>query len=270
MGPSETRRAIEAADARLPGLARAARRRSARAILRRLVRPDAGERQDDLARLLTTEQGKPLAEAKGEIAYAASSSSGSPRKASASTATRSRAHQADRRIVVLKRADRRVRAAITPWNFPAAMITRKAGPALAAGCTIVAQARRRRRRSRRWRCRAAPSAPACRRACFNVVTGTRARRIGAELTANPLVRKLSFTGSTEVGKLLMAQCARDDQEDLARTRRQRAVHRLRRRRPRRGGRGRDGLASTATPARPASAPTASSCRTASTTRSPPS
>ena len=156
--------------------------------------------------IMTAEQGKPLAEAKGEIAYARRrSSNGSPRRPSASTATPSRRHGADTRIVVIKQPIG-VCAAITPWNFPTAMITRKVGPALAAGCTDGAQAGAARRPTRRWRWPSWPSAPACRPASSTSSPARRARS-AARLTANPMVRKLTFTGSTEVGKLLMQQCA---------------------------------------------------------------
>ncbi len=146
------------------------------------------------------------------------------------------------------------------------MITRKAGPALAAGCTMVVKP------ATADAVLGAGAGELAERAgvpagVFNVVTGS-AGAIGGEMTSNPIVRKLTFTGSTEIGKLLMAAMRRHGQENFAGTGRQRAVHRLRRRRPRCGGRRARSPRSTATPARPASAPTASWCRTASTTPSP--
>ncbi|VTU13200.1 Succinate-semialdehyde dehydrogenase [NADP(+)] GabD [Variovorax sp. SRS16] len=160
--------------------------------------------QDDLAMLLTLEQGKPLLEAKGEIAYGASFIEWFAEEAKRVYGDVIPAATMDRRIVVLKQPVGVV-AAITPWNFPNAMITRKAGAALAAGCTIVIKP-----------ASATPySALALGQLALeagippgviNVVTGS-AATIGQELTSNPTVRKLSFTGSTEVGKQLMAQCA---------------------------------------------------------------
>jgi succinate-semialdehyde dehydrogenase/glutarate-semialdehyde dehydrogenase len=159
---------------------------------------------DDLAVIMTAEQGKPLAESKGEIAYAASFIEWFAEEAKRVYGDIIPGHQADKRIMVLRQPIGVV-AAITPWNFPAAMITRKAGPAIAAGCPIVVKP--------------APQTPFSALAMaelagragipagvFNVVTGD-AVAIGAEFTGNDKVRKLSFTGSTAVGKLLMSQCA---------------------------------------------------------------
>ncbi|WP_409281807.1 NAD-dependent succinate-semialdehyde dehydrogenase [Pseudomonas defluvii] len=162
------------------------------------------EHVDALAEILTLEQGKPLAEAKGEILYAASFIEWFAEEAKRIYGDTIPSHKADARIVVSKEPIGVV-AAITPWNFPAAMITRKAGPALAAGCTCIVKP--------------APETPFSALAMaalaeqagippgvFNVITGD-AVAIGAELTGSPVVRKLSFTGSTGIGKLLMAQCA---------------------------------------------------------------
>ena len=196
------------------------------------------------------------------------SSSGSARRRSALYGDVDPAARGRPRIVVLEGADRRRRAAITPWNFPAAMITRKIGAGARGRLHDGASSRPSRRRCRRSRSRELAERAGLPPGVLNIVTGDAGAPIGGEMTSNPIVRKLGFTGSTEVGKLLMAQCAGHGQEGLARARRQRAVHRLRRRRPRRGGRGRDDVASSATPARPASAPTASMCRRRSMTRSP--
>lgn len=161
------------------------------------------QHQDDLAVLMTAEQGKPLAESKGEIAYAASFVEWFAEEAKRIYGDVIPGHQADKRIVVIRQAVGVV-AAITPWNFPAAMITRKAGAALAAGCTIVIKPASQTPYS------ALALAVLAERAgipagVLNVVTGS-AGVVGNELTSNPIVRKLSFTGSTEIGKLLMSQC----------------------------------------------------------------
>ena len=161
------------------------------------------QHQDDLAVLMTAEQGKPLAESKGEIAYAASFVEWFAEEAKRIYGDVIPGHQADKRIVVIRQAVGVV-AAITPWNFPAAMITRKAGAALAAGCTIVIKP------ASQTPFSALALAVLAERAgipagVLNVVTGS-AGVVGNELTSNPIVRKLSFTGSTEIGKLLMSQC----------------------------------------------------------------
>jgi succinate-semialdehyde dehydrogenase / glutarate-semialdehyde dehydrogenase len=202
MGEAETRRAIEAANAALPGWrARTAGERSA--ILRKwndlLL-----ENQEDLAVLMTAEQGKPLAESRGEIAYAASFIEWFAEEGKRVYGDVIPPHQRDKRIVVIKEPIG-VCAAITPWNFPAAMITRKAGPALAAGCTMVVKPATMTPYSALALAELAARAgvPA---GVFSVVTGE-SGAIGRELTRNPIVRKLTFTGSTEIGKVLMEQCA---------------------------------------------------------------
>jgi len=162
------------------------------------------ENQEDLARLMTLEQGKPLTESRGEVAYAAAFLEWFGEEAKRVYGDTIPGHQADKRIIVLKQPVGVV-ACITPWNFPLAMITRKAGPALAAGCTVVIKP------AAQTPFSALALAELAERAgvpngVLNVITGS-AKEIGAELTSNPIVRKLSFTGSTEVGKVLMAQCA---------------------------------------------------------------
>jgi succinate-semialdehyde dehydrogenase/glutarate-semialdehyde dehydrogenase len=160
--------------------------------------------QEDLARLMTTEQGKPLAESRGEVAYAASFLEWFGEEAKRVYGDTIPGHQADKRIVVIKEPIGVV-ACITPWNFPLAMITRKAGPAIAAGCTVVLKPASQTPFSALALAELAERAGVP-RGVFNVITGS-ATEIGGELTANPAVRKLSFTGSTETGKVLMAQCA---------------------------------------------------------------
>ncbi len=202
MGAAETRRAIEAADAAMAGW----RRRTAkeRAAVLRAWFDLVMANQEDLATLMTAEQGKPLAESRGEIAYAASFIEWFGEEAKRLYGDVIPGFAADRRIVVLKEPIGVV-AAITPWNFPAAMITRKVGPALAAGCTVVLKP------ATQTPFSALALAVLGEKAglppgAFNVVTGS-AAAIGGELTSNPTVRKLTFTGSTEIGKKLMAQCA---------------------------------------------------------------
>ena len=160
--------------------------------------------QEDLARLMTAEQGKPLAEARGEIAYASSFVEWFAEEAKRVYGDVIPAFQNDKRILVLKEPIG-VCAAITPWNFPAAMITRKTAPALAAGCTVVLKPAAATPFSALALAELADRA-GIPRGVFNVVTGD-ARTIGTELATNPMVRKLTFTGSTEIGKLLMQQCA---------------------------------------------------------------
>ena len=159
---------------------------------------------DDLAMILTREQGKPLAEAKGEIAYAAAYIEWFAEEAKRIYGEVIPSHRADSRLVVIRQPVGVV-AAITPWNFPAAMVTRKIAPALAAGCTVVAKPASQTPLTALALARLAEQAgvPA---GVLNVVTGS-ARGVGGVLTASPVVAKLSFTGSTEVGKTLMAQCA---------------------------------------------------------------
>jgi succinate-semialdehyde dehydrogenase/glutarate-semialdehyde dehydrogenase len=201
-GAAETRRAIEAANRAFPAWAKKlAKERSA--ILRRWFDLMMAN-QNDLAIIMTAEQGKPLAESKGEIAYAAAFIEWFAEEGKRVYGDVIPTFRADARVVVLRQPVG-VAAAITPWNFPAAMITRKAGPALASGCTFV--------------CKPAMQTPYSALALaelavragmppgvFNVITGD-ARAVGGEITSNPLVKKLSFTGSTEIGKTLMAQCA---------------------------------------------------------------
>jgi succinate-semialdehyde dehydrogenase/glutarate-semialdehyde dehydrogenase len=202
MGAAETRRAIAAAAAALP--AWRARTAKERAVILRRWFDLMIVHQDDLAMLMTAEQGKPLAESKVEIAYAASFIEWFAEEAKRLYGDIIPGHQADKRIMVLRQPVGVV-AAITPWNFPAAMITRKAGPALAAGCTLVCKPATQTPYSALALAELADRAgvPA---GVFNMITGS-AAAIGGEMTANPLVRKLTFTGSTEVGKKLMAQCA---------------------------------------------------------------
>jgi succinate-semialdehyde dehydrogenase/glutarate-semialdehyde dehydrogenase len=206
MGAGETRRAIEAAqDAYRPWRATLAKERAR--ILRRWADLMLQHR-DDLALLLTTEQGKPLAESRLEIDYAASFLEWFGEEAKRIYGDTIPTYMHDRRVVVTKEPVG-VTAGITPWNFPAAMITRKAAPAIAAGCTMVLKPAEQTPLSALAVAKLAQEAglPA---GVFNVVTGDAddAPVIGAELTSNPIVRKLGFTGSTEVGKLLMEQCAR--------------------------------------------------------------
>ncbi|TLY79103.1 MAG: NAD-dependent succinate-semialdehyde dehydrogenase [Gammaproteobacteria bacterium] len=203
MGAAETRRAIAAAGNALP--AWAAKTAKERALILRRWHDLMMANREDLATLMTAEQGKPLAESKGEIAYAASFIEWFAEEGKRLYGDLIPGHQADKRILVLRQPVGVV-VAITPWNFPAAMITRKAGPALAAGCTFL--------------CKPAIQTPYSALAMaelgaragippgvLNVVTGRDAAGIGAEMTSNPTVRKVTFTGSTAVGKKLMSQCA---------------------------------------------------------------
>ncbi len=202
MGAAETRRAIQASNDAWRGwraLTAGARAR----ILRRWFELIL-EHQEDLAVLMTSEQGKPLTEARGEVLYAASFVEWFAEEGKRIYGDTIPAHQPDKRIVVTKEPVG-VCAAITPWNFPLAMITRKAGPALAAGCTMVLKPAGQTPYSALALAVLAEQAgiPA---GVFSVVTGG-AREIGGEMTGNPLVRKLTFTGSTEVGITLARQCA---------------------------------------------------------------
>ncbi len=202
MGAPETRRAIAAASAALP--AWKARTAKERALIMRRWFNLMMDHQDDLATLMTAEQGKPLAESKSEIAYAASFIEWFAEEGKRLYGDIIPAHQSDKRILVLRQPVGVV-AAITPWNFPAAMITRKAGPALAAGCTLVCKP------ATQTPFSALAMAELAQRAgipagVFNVVTGG-AAAIGGEMTGNKSVRKVTFTGLTDVGKKLMAQCA---------------------------------------------------------------
>ncbi|WP_119304652.1 NADP-dependent succinate-semialdehyde dehydrogenase [Dongia deserti] len=203
MGAAETRRAIEAANAAWGGWRKKTAKERAN-ILRKLFNLMM-ENQEDLAILMTAEQGKPMAESKGEIAYAASFIEWFAEEGKRTYGDVIPAHQPDKRIVVTKEPVGVV-AAITPWNFPSAMITRKAGPALAAGCPIVLKP------ATQTPFSALALAELAHRAgvpagVFNVVTGS-ATQIGGEMTSNPIVRKLTFTGSTEIGKILLEQCAK--------------------------------------------------------------
>jgi succinate-semialdehyde dehydrogenase/glutarate-semialdehyde dehydrogenase len=202
MGVQETRRAIEAANAAWP--AWRAKTGKERAKILRAWHDLMLANADDLALILTTEQGKPLAEAKGEIVYAASFLEWFAEEAKRVNGDTIPTPSPDKRIVVTKEPIG-VCAAITPWNFPAAMITRKVGPALAAGCPIIVKP------AEATPLSALALAVLAERAgvpagVFSVITGD-PKAIGAELTGNPIVRKLSFTGSTPIGRLLMAQCA---------------------------------------------------------------
>jgi succinate-semialdehyde dehydrogenase/glutarate-semialdehyde dehydrogenase len=203
LGAAETRRAVQAAQAALPGWrARTAKDRAA--ILRRWFDLIIAH-TDDLARLMTAEQGKPLAESRGEVAYGAAFVEWYAEEAKRIYGDVIPETAPGRRIVVTKDPIGVV-AAITPWNFPNAMITRKCAPALAAGCTVVVKPAEDTPLSALALAELAVRAgiPA---GVFNVVPTADYVAVGGELTANPIVRKLSFTGSTEVGKLLMKQCA---------------------------------------------------------------
>ncbi len=205
MAAAETRRAIDAAHAAFPAWAKKTAKERAQ-ILRRM-HDLMMQHQHDLAVLMTAEQGKPLAEALGEVAYSASYFEWFGEQVKRMDGDTVPGHAADKRILTLRQPVGVV-AAITPWNFPSAMLGRKLGPALAAGCTVV--------------CKPALQTPFSALALgvigeraglppgvMNIVTGADAPAIGAEMTANPKVRKLGFTGSTAVGKQLMAQCATD-------------------------------------------------------------
>jgi len=203
MGAAETRRAIEAAERAWPSWR--AKTAKERAALLRAWFDLIMANQEDLAVLMTKEQGKPLAESRGEVAYGASFVEWFGEEGKRVYGETIPQHQADKRIVVIKQPVG-VCAAITPWNFPIAMITRKCAPAMAAGCPVVVKP--------------AEDTPLCALALaelaeragipkgvFNVVTSNDPAAVGGEMTSNPIVRKVSFTGSTEVGKLLMEQSA---------------------------------------------------------------
>jgi succinate-semialdehyde dehydrogenase/glutarate-semialdehyde dehydrogenase len=202
LGAAETRRAVEAAHRAFPAWRKKTAKERAN-ILRKWFDLMMAN-QEDLARLMTLEQGKPLTEARGEIAYAAAFLEWFGEEAKRIYGDTIPAHQSDKRIVVTKEPIGVV-ACITPWNFPAAMITRKAGPALAAGCTVVLKPAAQTPFSALALAELAERAGVP-KGVFNVITGP-AKEIGGELTSSPIVRKLSFTGSTEIGKVLMAQCA---------------------------------------------------------------
>lgn len=262
LGRKEAEQAIDAAEAALP--AWSARTGKERAAILLKWAQLMMENQQDLAVIMTSEQGKPVPEAAGEIAYAASFLEWFAEEAKRIDGDILQSPKGGQRLMVLKQPIG-VTAAITPWNFPAAMITRKVGPALAAGCTMVVKPAQQTPLTALALAVLAVLAgvPA---GVFQVVTGS-SREIGAALCESEVVRKLSFTGSTEVGRTLMEQCAPTikklslelggnapfivfDDADL-----DRAI---------------DGIlaSSTATPARPAYAPTASTCRPASTRKWP--
>ncbi|HEU4441128.1 MAG TPA: NAD-dependent succinate-semialdehyde dehydrogenase [Burkholderiales bacterium] len=202
LGAEETRRAIDAAERAWPAWrAKTAKERAA--ILRKWFELMMAN-QEDLAQILTAEQGKPLAEARGEIAYGASFIEWFAEEGKRAYGEIIPTHQADRRVLVIKQPIG-VSAMITPWNFPNAMITRKAAPALAAGCTVVLKPAEQTPLSALAMAELAERA-GIPKGVLNIVTGD-APAIGKELCANPKVRKLSFTGSTEVGRILMRQSA---------------------------------------------------------------
>ena len=202
MGAAETRRAIEAANAAWPAWRKKTAKERA-AVLRRwhdLILENA----DDLALIMTTEQGKPLPEAKGEVQFGASFIEWFAEEGKRIAGDTLQSPWPDRRLVITKEPIG-VCAAITPWNFPAAMITRKVGPALAAGCPMVLKP------AEATPFSALALAVLAERAgvpagVFSIVTGA-PKDIGGEMTSNPIVRKLTFTGSTQVGRLLAEQCA---------------------------------------------------------------
>jgi succinate-semialdehyde dehydrogenase/glutarate-semialdehyde dehydrogenase len=201
-GAAETRRAIAAADAALPAWRSLTAKARAQVLQRWFAAINANA--DDLAQMITAECGKPLAEAKGEVAYGASFVEWFAEEGKRAYGETIPATLADKRLVVIRQAIG-VCAAITPWNFPLAMITRKVAPALAAGCTVVVKP------AEQTPLTALALAALAEEAgfppgVFNVLTGDPVA-IGGELTASPVVRKLSFTGSTEIGRLLMAQSA---------------------------------------------------------------
>jgi succinate-semialdehyde dehydrogenase/glutarate-semialdehyde dehydrogenase len=202
LSAAETNDAVAAADRALAGWRKKTAKERA-GVMRRWFDLMMAN-QEDLAVLMTTEQGKPITESRGEVAYAASFLEWFGEEAKRVYGDTIPGHQPDKRIVVIKQPIG-VTACITPWNFPLAMITRKAGPAIAAGCTVVLKP------ASQTPFSALALAELGERAglpqgVFNVITGA-ASELGGALTSNPIVRKLSFTGSTEVGKLLMEQCA---------------------------------------------------------------
>ena len=205
MGADETRQAIEAAHTAFPAWAKKTAKERAQ-LLRRLYQLMM-EHQEDLARLMTAEQGKPLSESRGEIAYSASFIEWFGEEAKRMYGDTIPGHATDKRILTIRQPIGVV-ATITPWNFPSAMLGRKLGPALAAGCTVVSKP------ALQTPFSALALAVLAERAgipagVINIVTGSDSAAIGREMTSNPYVRKLSFTGSTAVGKTLMAQCADD-------------------------------------------------------------
>ena len=202
MGAQEARRAVEAAERAWP--AWRAKTAKERAVILRKWFDLMMASQEDLAQILTAEQGKPLAEARGEIAYGASFIEWFAEEGKRAYGDMIPPHQADKRILVMKQPIG-VCALITPWNFPNAMITRKAGPALAAGCTVVIKPAGQTPYSALAMAELGSRA-GIPKGVLNIITGD-SKAIGAELCANPVVRKLSFTGSTETGRILMKQSA---------------------------------------------------------------
>jgi succinate-semialdehyde dehydrogenase/glutarate-semialdehyde dehydrogenase len=202
MGAQEARRAVEAAERAWP--AWRAKTAKERAVILRKWFDLMMASQEDLAQILTAEQGKPLAEARGEIAYGASFIEWFAEEGKRAYGDMIPSHQADKRILVMKQPIG-VCALITPWNFPNAMITRKAGPALAAGCTVVIKPAGQTPYSALAMAELGSRA-GIPKGVLNIITGD-SKAIGAELCANPVVRKLSFTGSTETGRILMKQSA---------------------------------------------------------------
>src|SRR5438067_8710836 len=202
MGAPEAKRAVEAADR--AWLAWRAKTAKERAVILRKWFDLMMANQEDLAQIMTAEQGKPLTESRGEIAYGASFIEWFAEEGKRAYGDTIPSPWADKRIVVMKQPIG-VCALITPWNFPNAMITRKAGPALAAGCPVVIKPAGQTPYSALAMAELAERA-GIPKGVFNVITGD-SKAIGAELCANPIVRKLSFTGSTETGRLLMRQCA---------------------------------------------------------------
>ncbi|UOD31584.1 NADP-dependent succinate-semialdehyde dehydrogenase [Massilia violaceinigra] len=202
MGQDDAARAIAAANVAWP----AWRKKSARerSVILRKWNDLMIENADDLALIMTAEQGKPLTESKGEIAYAASFIEWFAEEGKRIEGDTLQSPWPDRRLVVTKEPIG-VCAAITPWNFPAAMITRKVGPALAAGCPMVVKPAELTPFSALALAELAGRAGVP-KGVFSVITGD-SKAIGAEMTGNPLVRKLTFTGSTQVGRVLMEQCA---------------------------------------------------------------
>jgi succinate-semialdehyde dehydrogenase/glutarate-semialdehyde dehydrogenase len=203
LGAADARRAIEAANAAWAGWrAKTAKERGA--IMRKwfdLIMAN----QEDLAQILTAEQGKPLTEARGEIAYGASFIEWYAEEGKRVYGDIIPQHQADKRLLVIKQPVG-VTAAITPWNFPNAMITRKVAPALAAGCTVVLKPAEQTPLSALALAELAERA-GLPKGVLNILTTNDPAAVGAELTSNPLVRKITFTGSTEVGRILMRQSA---------------------------------------------------------------
>jgi succinate-semialdehyde dehydrogenase/glutarate-semialdehyde dehydrogenase len=200
---ADVREAVEAADRAFPSWR--SKTAKERAIILRKWYELMMASQEDLAQLMTAEQGKPLTESRGEVAYGASFIEWFAEEGKRIYGDVIPTNVHGRRIIVLKEPIGVV-GAVTPWNFPNAMITRKVGPALAAGCTVVVKP------AQLTPLSALALAELAHRAglpkgVFNVVPSTKSARVGKELTTNPLVKKFSFTGSTEVGKQLMAQCA---------------------------------------------------------------